>query len=237
MRIIIALDIIDGKCVRLTRGNFSTSRIYSEDPLKTAREIEDSGIKYLHLVDLDGAKNRKITNLRVLQEISSKTSLTIDFGGGIRSEQDLLDAFSAGAVQVTAGTAAVADPELFCGWIEKYSNEKLILGADFRNGTIVTSAWKENSDNSLQSFLSAYSIRGVKYAICTDVEKDGMLNGPATAIYRKITASVNINIVASGGISSLSDIEELKAAGCEGAIIGKAVYEGRLKLNELSAIC
>lgn len=237
MRIIIALDIIDGRCVRLSRGDFDTRKTYNEDPLEVAKQIEASGLKYLHLVDLDGARNRQITNLRILEELSSKTDLVIDFGGGITTEQELISAFNAGAKQITVGTIAVKQPSLFTEWLGKYANDRIILGADFRRRNIVSAAWMESSGKDIVSFISAYSSRGVKYAICTDAEKDGMMAGPSIDIYREIMEASGINLIASGGISSLKDIDELRAAGCEGAIVGKAVYEGNIKLTELSTIC
>jgi len=237
MRIIIALDIIDGKCVRLSRGDFDTRKIYNEDPLEVAKQIEASGLKYLHLVDLDGARNRQITNLSILEKLSSKTDLIIDFGGGITTEQDLISAFNAGAKQVTVGTIAVKQPSLFKKWLVKYGNERIILGADFRKRNLVSAAWMESSEKDIVSFISAYSSRGVKFAICTDAERDGMMAGPSTDIYREILEASAVNLIASGGISSLKDIDELRAAGCEGAIVGKAVYEGKIKLTELSTIC
>jgi len=237
MRIIIALDIIDGKCVRLSRGDFDTRKIYNEDPLEVAKQIEAAGLKYIHLVDLDGAKNRQITNINILEEISSGTDLVIDFGGGITTEQDIVSAFNAGAEQVTVGTVAVKQPSLFKEWLGIFGNERIILGADFRRRNIVSAAWMESSGKDIVSFISAYSSFGVKYAICTDAEKDGMMAGPSLDIYREIMEASGINLIASGGISSLKDIDELKAAGCEGAIVGKAVYEGTIKLTELCTIC
>ena len=237
MRIIMALDIIDGKCVRLTRGKYETSKIYSGSPLEVAKAIEDNGIGYLHFVDLDGAKNKKIINYRILEEISSKTKLRVDFGGGVRSEEDLRIAFNSGANQATAGTIAVTQPSLFLEWLERYGNDRIILGADFREGKIVSGAWKENTDEDIVSFISAYSSRGVKYSICTDVERDGMMSGPATEKYKEILGSVRINLIASGGISSQKDIEDIKAIGCEGVIVGKAFYEGKIKLQDLKVLC
>ena len=237
MRIIIALDIIEGKCVRLTRGDFSTKKIYNEDPLEVARMIEDNGFKYLHLVDLDGAKNKKIENIKVLEKIAWKTKLKIDFGGGIRSYDDLITAFNSGARQVTAGSIAVTDPALFIEWLSKVGQEKLILGADCINRKVATAGWLENSDNDIIHFISDYRSKGVKYTVCTDIKKDGMLQGPSTELYKEILGSVKINLIASGGITSVKDIEELKEAGCEGAIIGKAVYEGKITLKELAKQC
>ncbi len=237
MRIIIAMDIIDGKCVRLTRGDYSTRIIYGEDPLEIAREFEDYGIRYLHLVDLDGAKNKRIINYRILEQLSSATNLKVDFSGGLRTNEDLKIAFRSGARQVTVGSIAVSQPPLFMEWVNRYGNERIILGADFRNRQVVTGAWTEVSEKDIISFISEYYAAGIKYAICTDAEKDGMLKGPSTKIYKEILTEVNINLIASGGISSIKDIEDIKTAGCEGVIVGKAVYEGRIKLNALTTIC
>jgi phosphoribosylformimino-5-aminoimidazole carboxamide ribotide isomerase len=237
MRIIMALDILDGKCVRLTRGDYSTKKIYSESPLEIAKEIENNGIRYLHIADLDGAKNKKIINHKILEEISSSTKLSIDIGGGVRSEDDIRIAFNSGAKQITAGTIAVTRPSLFMEWLGRYGNDRIILAADFRERKIVTGAWTKTSDEDIISFLSGYCSRGLRYTICTDVERDGMMAGPATEIYNEILGSLNINLIASAGISSLKDIEAIRLAGCEGVIIGKAVYEGRIKLKELSSLC
>jgi phosphoribosylformimino-5-aminoimidazole carboxamide ribotide isomerase len=237
MRIIVAMDIIGGKCVRLTRGDFNTKKIYNEDPLEAARKIEDNGIKFLHLVDLDGAKNKKIENIKVLEKISGNTNLIIDFGGGVRSDDDLRTLFNSGAEQVTAGSIAVTDNGLFMKWLTVYGPEKLILGADYKNRMVSTSGWLENSDNDIISFLSDYYKKGVKYAICTDIERDGMLKGPATELYREILEKVKISLIASGGVTSLKDIQDIRDAGCEGVIIGKAVYEGLITLKELGRLC
>jgi phosphoribosylformimino-5-aminoimidazole carboxamide ribotide isomerase len=237
MRIIVALDIIGGKCVRLTRGDFNTKKIYNEDPVEVARRIEDNGLNYLHLVDLDGAKNKKIENIRVLEKIAGTTSLKIDFGGGIRSTIDLKTVLDAGARQVTAGSIAVTNPLLFQQWLSELGPEKIILGADCIKGKISTGGWLENSDRDVISFISDFKKQGVKYTICTDIDKDGMLLGPSTGLYKNILSKVEINLIASGGITSVKDIEDLKIIGCEGAIIGKAVYEGKLTLKELGRQC
>jgi len=234
MRIIFAIDIIDGKCVRLTQGDFDTRKIYSENPVEVAKEIEENGLTYLHLVDLDGARNRKTMNFRILEEISLTTRLSIDFGGGISSETELQTAFNAGAKQVTIGTISVTQPSVFTEWLLKYGNDRIILGADFRKRKIMSGAWAESSGEDIVSFISAYTSRGVKYSICTDVERDGMMKGAATEIYREILKVSSINLIASGGVASIDDLEELKAAGCEGAIVGKAVYEKKLNLKELA---
>jgi phosphoribosylformimino-5-aminoimidazole carboxamide ribotide isomerase len=237
MRIIIAIDIIDGKCVRLTRGDFKTKKVYNEDPLEVALQIENSGINYLHLVDLEGAKNKKLENIKVLEKIAWKTKLKIDFGGGLRSYEDVLTAFNAGARQVTAGSIAVTNPGLFLEWLTKLGQEKLILGADCIDRKVSTGGWLESSDKEIIRFISDYRSKGVKYTICTDIKKDGMMQGPSTSLYKEILSAVKINLIASGGISSLKDIEAVKEAGCEGAIVGKAVYEGKITLKELGKLC
>jgi len=205
--------------------------------LEVARQVEANGISYLHLVDLDGAKNKKIENLIVLEKIAEKTGLKIDFGGGLRYYDDLITVFNAGARQVTLGSIAANEPAMFIDWLKKLGQEKLILGADFIDRKVATAGWLENSDKDIVSFISEYKSRGVKYTVCTDISKDGMLQGPSTSLYKEILASVKINLIASGGISSMADLEKLREAGCEGAIIGKAVYEGKLTLKELGALC
>ena len=231
------MDIISGKCVRLIRGDYSTKKIYSEDPLEVALKIEDNGIDYLHLVDLDGAKNKKIENIKVLEKIAWKTKLKIDFGGGLRTYEDLITLFNAGARQVTIGSIAVSDPHLFIEWLMKLGQEKLILGADCIDRNVSTGGWLEKSDKEVISFISGYKSKGVKYAICTDIKKDGMLEGPSITLYKEILSAVKVNLIASGGISSIKDIEDVRDVGCEGVIIGKAVYEGRITLNELGKTC
>lgn len=237
MRIIIALDIMDGKCVRLTKGNFSTIRVYRESPLDMAKEIEDYGIRYVHIVDLDGARNKRVINYPILESICSRTSLLVDFGGGIRSSDDLAIAFNSGAIQVTSGSIPVTNHELFLEWIKEWGSEKIILGADFRDRKIATEGWAESSDSDILKFIGYYRERGIKYAICTDIEKDGMMSGPSVDLYKEILQIAGINLIASGGITTLKDIEDLSEAGCEGAIIGKALYEGRLTLKELTRLC
>ena len=231
------MDIISGKCVRLSRGDYSTKKIYSEDPLELALKIEDNGIDYLHLVDLDGAKNKKIENIKILEKIAWKTKLKIDFGGGLRTYEDLITLFNAGARQVTIGSIAVSDPHLFLEWLMKLGQEKLILGADCIDRKVSTGGWLEKSDKEVISFISGYKSKGVKYTICTDIKKDGMLEGPSIALYKEILGAVKVNLIASGGISSIKDIEDVRDVGCEGVIIGKAVYEGRITLNELGKTC
>jgi phosphoribosylformimino-5-aminoimidazole carboxamide ribotide isomerase len=237
MRIIVAMDIIDGKCVRLSRGDFSTKKIYNEDPLEIAFKVEDNGIKFLHLVDLEGAKNKKIENLKILEKIAWKTNLKIDFGGGLRKYEDLITVFNAGARQVTAGSIAVTDPHMFLEWLAKLGQEKLILGADCIDRKVSTGGWLENSNKEIISFISDFRSKGVKYTICTDIKKDGMLQGPSTKLYKDILDAVKINLIASGGISSIKDVEDVQEAGCEGVIIGKAIYEGKITLMELGKLC
>jgi phosphoribosylformimino-5-aminoimidazole carboxamide ribotide isomerase len=237
MRIIIAIDIIEGKCVRLTKGDFSTKKIYNENPLEVARQIEDNGIKYIHLVDLDGALKKRVVNYKILEKISAGTSLKIDFGGGIRSDDDLYIVFSSGARQVTCGSIAVASKPLVLEWLSKWGREKIMLGADSVNRKITIEGWTESSDSDIIKFIAGYRSKGIKYTICTDIEKDGMLHGPSTDLYKEILEIPGINLIASGGISSIKDIEELSQIGCEGAIIGKALYEGILDLKDLSRLC
>jgi phosphoribosylformimino-5-aminoimidazole carboxamide ribotide isomerase len=234
MRIIPAIDIIDGKCVRLTKGDYNTKKIYNENPIEVAKEFEGAGIRYLHLVDLDGAKAKHIVNYKVLEQITSKTNLKIDFGGGLKTDEDLHIAFNSGAKQITGGSIAVKDPETFEGWINKYGGIKIILGADCNNEKIAVSGWQEESDMDVLPFIKSYEDKGIKYVICTDIAKDGMLEGPSFDLYKRILdTSENIKLIASGGVTSIDDINALEDLGCEGAIIGKALYEGRILLRDL----
>ena len=237
MRIIVALDIIEGKCVRLTKGDFSTKKIYDENPLEVARQVEDSGIKYIHMVDLDGALKKHVVNYKILEKIAAGTSLKIDFGGGIRSDDDLYIVFSSGARQVTCGSIAVTSQPLVLEWLSKWGREKIMLGADSVNRRIATEGWAESSDSDIVEFISAYRTKGIKYAVCTDIDKDGMLKGPSVDLYKEILGIPGLSLIASGGITSVKDIEELSLIGCEGAIIGKALYEGVLDLKEISRLC
>ena len=238
MRIIPAIDIIDGNCVRLTKGDYGTSKIYNEKPLEVAKEFEDFGISYLHLVDLDGAKASKIINYRVLEEIRSNTSLQIDFGGGIKSDEDVKIAFESGAQQITGGSIALNRPELFMKWLEQYGPEKIILGADSHHRKIMTQGWLEGSDRDVIEFIVDYVDQGISSVIPTDIAKDGMLNGPSFDLYKEILRKRSaIKLIASGGVSTIKDVVQLKLLGCEGAIIGKAIYEGKIKLKELSELC
>ncbi len=234
MRIIPAIDIINGKCVRLTKGDYSTKIVYNEDPLEVAKQYEDHGIQYLHLVDLDGARSNRIYNYNILEKIASKTNLHIDFGGGLKSDDDVEIAFSSGAKQITGGSIAVKDPKMFLKWLREYGRERIILGADAINEKIAVSGWLEESNKEAIPFIQYYQKLGIKYVISTDIAKDGMLEGPSFDLYKKILSEIpNINLIASGGITSISDIEDLNEMGCEGAIIGKAIYENRISLKEL----
>jgi phosphoribosylformimino-5-aminoimidazole carboxamide ribotide isomerase len=237
MRIIPAIDIIAGKCVRLSKGEYSSMKIYSENPLETAKIFEDNGIEFLHLVDLDGAKSKRIVNYKILESIASKTNLKIDFGGGLKTNNDLRIAFESGASQISGGSIAVNNPNLFLNWMEKYGNEKIILGADFQNRKIATNAWQKTSQIDVLDFILDFEQKGIKYAICTDIEKDGMLSSPSNEMYAEIIANSEIKLIASGGVSSLDDLLLLQKIGCEGVIIGKAIYEGRIKLNEIRKLC
>ena len=238
MRIIPAIDIIDGQCVRLTKGDYNTKKIYNERPLEVAKEFEAAGIEYLHVVDLDGAKASKIINYKVLEQIASKTNLKIDFGGGLKSDKDLEIAFNSGANQITGGSIAVKNSEIFESWIQKYGSEKIILGADFypdtSGGKIATNGWQEESSLELIPFINNYQQKGIQYVICTDISKDGMLEGPSFDIYKEILAEVkNLKLIASGGISTFNELPKLAEMGCEGVIIGKAIYEHKISLKQL----
>ncbi|WP_027126793.1 1-(5-phosphoribosyl)-5-[(5-phosphoribosylamino)methylideneamino]imidazole-4-carboxamide isomerase [Gelidibacter mesophilus] len=240
MRIIPAIDIIDGKCVRLTKGDYSTKKIYNENPLEVAKQFEASGIEYLHLVDLDGAKAKQIINYKVLEQIASKTSLKIDFGGGLKSDEDLHIAFNCGAKQITGGSIAVNDHRTFESWLEKYGTTKIILGADCNNRKIAISGWQEESSLEVITFIKNYQRRKVQYVICTDIAKDGMLEGPSFELYKEIiqecsntSSDQSIKLIASGGISHIDELPKLKELGCEGVIIGKAIYENKISLQEL----
>jgi phosphoribosylformimino-5-aminoimidazole carboxamide ribotide isomerase len=233
MRIIPAIDIIDGKCVRLSKGDYSTQKTYNENPLEVAKAFEDHGIEYLHLVDLDGAKSKHIVNHKVLETIATKTNLKIDFGGGLKTDEDLRIAFESGAQQVTGGSIAVKQPEVFSEWISTYGAEKIILGADVKGEYIATDGWLETSDQSLFDFLTHYKARGIQYTICTDISKDGMLQGPSFDLYQKIIAETQVKLIASGGISQFDELPRLAEMGCEGTIIGKAIYENRISLKQL----
>lgn len=234
MRIIPAIDIIDGKCVRLSKGDYNTKKIYNENPLEVAKSFEDAGIQYLHLVDLDGAKSNRIINHKVLEQIATKTKLKIDFGGGLKTDEDLKIAFESGANQITGGSIAVKNPTLFKEWINQYGTEKIILGADANNRKIAVSGWLEESNEEVIQFIQNYQKDGISYVICTDIAKDGMLEGPSFELYKEIlTSCENVKLIASGGISTFDELPKLAELSCEGTIIGKAIYEGRISLKQL----
>ena len=237
MKIIPAIDIIDGKCVRLQKGDFQKITIYNEDPLEVAKMFEDHGIKYLHVVDLDGARTKGLVNHRILEQISSKTNLVVDFGGGLKSDEDVRIAFESGASQVTGGSIALKDRRLFLSWLERYGASRIILGADCKNRKIASNGWLEDSEVDVLDFIESYEAEGVRQVVATDIEKDGMLKGPSLDLYKEILAATKVELIASGGISDLDDLVNLKAAGCSGAIVGKAIYEGRISLKELSELC
>lgn len=237
MDIIPAIDIIGGKCVRLTQGDFNQQKQYDSSPLELAQQFESAGIKRLHLVDLDGAREKKIVNHKILESIAQNTKLKIDFGGGVQSDDDIKLAFDCGAAQITGGSVAIHKPLLFEKWLQRYGGEKIILGADVRNGKITVSGWQETTDISVTSFIQSYLQRGVKYVICTDVSKDGMLEGSAMDLYKRLrTSLLHARLIASGGVSSIQEIMDLKNLGLQGVIIGKAIYEGKISLEELKPL-
>ncbi|SHL39667.1 1-(5-phosphoribosyl)-5-[(5-phosphoribosylamino)methylideneamino]imidazole-4-carboxamide isomerase [Flavobacterium chilense] len=234
MRIIPAIDIIDGKCVRLSKGDYDTKIIYNENPLEVAKSFEAHGIEYLHLVDLDGAKSSKIVNYKILEQIATQTGLKIDFGGGLKSDDDLRIAFESGANQITGGSIAVKNRVIFEKWISEYGSDKIILGADAKDEKIAVSGWLEESNEDLIPFIQDYQTKGIQYVICTDIAKDGMLEGPSFDLYSKILAEAKgVKLIASGGISTFDELPKLAELGCEGTIIGKAIYEGRITLKQL----
>jgi len=237
MRIIPAIDIIEGKCVRLTKGDYSTKKIYSENPVEMAKKFEDNGIKHLHLVDLDGAKSKRIINHKTLELIATKTNLSIDFGGGLKSDEDVKIAFNSGANQITGGSIAVQNFEMFMGWIATYGCHKIILGADVNQRKIATNGWLKTSNIDVLDFITMYKDKGINTVICTDISKDGMLQGTSNELYREIIKKTQINLIASGGVSSMNDLFKVKELGCEGAIIGKAIYENKITLKELQELC
>ncbi|MCF8275138.1 MAG: 1-(5-phosphoribosyl)-5-[(5-phosphoribosylamino)methylideneamino]imidazole-4-carboxamide isomerase [Flavobacteriales bacterium] len=234
MRIIPAIDIIDGKCVRLSQGDYAQKTEYNENPLEVAKQFEAAGLEYLHLVDLDGAKAKKVVNWKVLETITSQTNLNVDFGGGLRTREDVETVFDCGAKQITAGSIAVNDRETVLGWISEFGAEKIILGADAKNGRIATHGWLDDSGLDAIEFIAAYQQEGIEYVVCTDIAKDGMLEGPSIELYMQILKkNAGLKLIASGGVSSLEDLIKLKEIGCEAAIVGKAIYEGRIQILDL----
>ena len=234
IELIPAIDIIGGQCVRLTKGDYDQKTVYRDSPAEVAREFENIGFKRLHVVDLDGAKSKHIVNEQVLQTITAETHLTVDFGGGIKTDEDIEKAFTAGASMVTIGSIAVTNPDLFMGWLEKYGSDRIILGADVRHGKISINGWKEDSSEDLLPFLRKYVDAGVKNVLCTEISKDGTLAGPAIELYRQVMAAYpELHLIASGGVSSIEDIQALDTAGIPAVVFAKAIYEGRIDLNEL----
>ena len=237
MRIIPAIDIINGKCVRLTKGDYATQKIYNENPLEVAKFFEDNGVQYLHLVDLDGAKSNTIINHKVLYEIASKTNLKIDFGGGLKQNKDIEIAFENGANQITGGSIAYKNPMLFLEWLQQFGAKKIILGADALNRKIATQGWLVTSEKDVVDYILEYEKKGIQYVISTDIEKDGMLSGPSFEMYQDIITKSKVKLISSGGITTIDDVLQLKELGCEGAIIGKAIYENTINLKDLMKLC
>lgn len=235
MFIIPAIDIIDGKCVRLTKGDYAQKKIYNENPLEVAKQFQDAGLHNLHLVDLDGAKSKHIVNWKIIEKICSKTTLKVDVGGGIKSDEDARMVFECGARQITAGSIAVKEPEKVIKWIENFGAEKIILGADVIQEKIAITGWTEKSEKDIYNFISEYLLSGIQYCICTDISKDGMLQGPSVKLYEKILEkNPMLKLIASGGVSSINDLQLLKEKGLFAAIVGKAIYENKISLKELS---
>lgn len=237
IELIPAIDMIEGKCVRLSQGDYGTQKVYSEDPAEMARRLEDTGIRRLHVVDLDGAKAGHIVNYRTLEKMATQTNLCIDFGGGVKREEDLRIAFECGAQMVTGGSIAVRDPEQFLAWLKTYGSERIILGADAKDRKIAVSGWEESTSLELVPFIQDYAQKGIRKVICTDISKDGMLQGPAVDLYQEIQREVpDVYLIASGGVSSVADIERLAEAGIPAVIFGKALYEGRISFQELERL-
>lgn len=234
IELIPAIDIIEGKCVRLTQGDYDTKKVYNEDPLEVAKMFEDYGIRRLHVVDLDGARQGRIINYRILERLATYTSLVIDFGGGLKQDNDLEIAFESGAQMVTGGSIAVKNPNTFKSWISKFGSEKIILGADAKDKRIAISGWEETTDNELIPFIQHYHQEGISKSICTDISRDGMLQGPAIDLYKEVLEQIpQLYLIASGGVSSIQDIEKLAEAGIPAVIFGKAIYEGKIQLKDL----
>lgn len=234
MRIIPAIDIIDGKCVRLTQGDYAQKKVYNESPLEVAKTFQDAGLGYLHLVDLDGAKAGKVINWKVIETITAGTNLTVDFGGGVKTDAEMERLFGSGVAQVNLGSIAVKDPDMVQGWIEKYGSDKIVLSADVKDEQIAISGWLETSAISISDFVDDYLKRGISYITCTDISTDGMLQGPNTSLYSKLMkAFPSIKLIASGGVSGMDDLAALDKINVDGVIVGKAIYEGRVRLEEL----
>lgn len=237
MRIIPAIDLLGGRCVRLSQGDYNDQTVYSSAPLEVAGSFEDAGLQYLHLVDLDGARAGGIVNLSILKQIAAGTNLKIDFGGGITDDDSIRAVFDSGAAQVNVGSIAVRQPALFLQWLERYGPDKIILSADCRNRLVAASGWLEASEQDIVTYIRRYAELGVLHVACTDISKDGMLQGPAISLYEEILQATSIRLTASGGIRSMADLQALKQIGCEAAIVGKAIYENRITLKELTDLC
>jgi phosphoribosylformimino-5-aminoimidazole carboxamide ribotide isomerase len=234
IEIIPAIDLIDGKCVRLTQGDFAQKKIYNENPLDAAKEFENVGLKRLHIVDLDGAKRGKVANLKVLETIAANTNLTIDFGGGIKTDEDIKSVFDVGAAMASIGSIAVKDKEKFFAWLEKYGSEKILLGADVKGKNLAINGWQTETEIEILAFLKEYVAKGVTQAFVTDISKDGLLQGSSNELYAEILREIpELKLIASGGVSRIEDITELEKIGCSGVIVGKAIYEGKINLEDL----
>ncbi|MCH3980568.1 MAG: 1-(5-phosphoribosyl)-5-[(5-phosphoribosylamino)methylideneamino]imidazole-4-carboxamide isomerase [Prevotella sp.] len=235
IELIPAIDLINGQCVRLTQGDYERKKVYGTSPVDLAKEFEDLGFQRLHVVDLDGAKSKHVVNIPVLEAITTSTHLKVDFGGGIKTEEDIAKAFEHGASLVTVGSIAVTDPELFISWLDRFGAEKMILGADVRHGKVSINGWKEDSSEELLPFLKQYIDKGIKSVLCTEISKDGTLQGPAVDLYAKIMkAYPQLHLIASGGVSKIEDIEELEKKGIPAVVFGKAIYEGKIDIKQLA---
>jgi phosphoribosylformimino-5-aminoimidazole carboxamide ribotide isomerase len=237
LKIIPAIDILGGKCVRLSQGNYDTEQVYHENPVEVAKKFEAAGIKNLHLIDLDGARSKQIMNDDILAKIATKTSLNIDFGGGIKSTRDAHIALDSGAAKINVSSIAVENRALFLEWLENFGADKIILSADCKNRKISTRGWTQTSEIDIIGFIREFESQGLKNVVCTDISKDGMLQGPSFELYRQILAQTNVNLIASGGVRSIDDLKKLESIGCAGAIIGKAIYEEKIALGQLSQLC
>lgn len=238
IELIPAIDIIEGKCVRLSQGDYAQKKVYNENPLEVAKEFENHGIARLHVVDLDGAKAQHIVNYKILENIAAHTNLTIDFGGGLKTDDDLRIAFESGAAMITGGSIAVKKPAVFTSWVEKFGGEKIILGADVKDKKIAVTGWLEDTDTELLPFVGDYKQKGISKVICTDIAKDGMLQGPSTELYKELLAAYpDLYLIASGGVSKMEDIEKLDEANVPAVIFGKAIYEGKITMKELEKLC
>jgi phosphoribosylformimino-5-aminoimidazole carboxamide ribotide isomerase len=236
MRIIPAIDIIDGKCVRLTQGDYAQKKVYNENPLEVAKTFEDAGLRYLHLVDLDGARAGKVTNWKVVESITSRTNLYVDFGGGIKTDDEIARLFDSGVKQANVGSIAVKDPGVVHRWIEAHGGERIILSADVKNELIAIGGWKENSAINIIDFIESFLRKGITYVACTDISTDGMLQGPNVTLYEKLLKTFpSVRLIASGGVSGVEDLENLKKINVDGVIVGKAIYEGRISLQQLAS--